>query len=163
MSKIKNSEDYLIKEIVKALPRQYYYVEISRPTNETFRRVFNFLAKLWITARICRTYYRKHYMQKVEVNHRRRIMRAFKKDGVLGIRLYLHLQGMHPEAIDELTKDFTHDKRRNVQAHSRTGAGQQRKVPADPGLQGFQQRNGSAPEGDDRQQERDQQAEKSAD
>jgi hypothetical protein len=119
---ITNQDGYIIKMIAKKLPDVKQEVFQPRKTNERFRRVFNFLARLWVTGWICRWYFRRKYVQEVSWNHERRMRKAFQSHGILGVSHYLARLGLTGDVISAHLTDFENGNHHNTN-HMATGRG----------------------------------------
>lgn len=124
---ITNQDGYVIKMIAKKLPVVKQEVYTHKKTNETFRKVFNFFARLWITGWICRWYFARKYTQKVEWNHERRMRKAFQHYGIMGISHYLAKLGLAPHIIQSHLTDFENGTDNNT-GHMATGGGNRKSL-----------------------------------
>lgn len=78
----------VLTAIARRLPSMSDEVFIPHHTNETFRKVFNWLANKWLTGWACRMYFRSKYIASVDINHKNRLKKAFQEGGIVGLMRY---------------------------------------------------------------------------
>jgi hypothetical protein len=101
-----NQNAYTIKLIAKSLPAMKYDTQRKLPSIQWKRNLFNFFATLKLTAWICKKIYLRFYADQYDVNHERRLRRAYKRAGIVGVSHKLRMLGVSREVISDYLNDF---------------------------------------------------------
>lgn len=106
--KLNAHNKYVIKDLANELPNMTYEtLRYSQLPNKAWQsKVFNYLARIWITAGICRWWYLRKYASQHQINHERRMRRAYLANGVVGVLAYLKRNKVDAEIARMALADF---------------------------------------------------------